>query len=96
MVKLERFYALVVAAPATTATCILHGHQPNLSAPLPYCGYHIGSAICVAPLLHHPSCPRHSQPLYRLSYRGIDPVKSGTASLPEKRPFQPLYLRPIV
>lgn len=71
MVKLERFYAPVVAAPATSAALVLHGHQPNLPTPLPDRGDHVGSAICVAPLLHHPSCPRHSQPLYRLSYRGI-------------------------
>ena len=71
MVKLERFYAFVVATPATLTAFVLHGHQPNLSVPLANSSDHIGSAICVSPLLHHFSRPVHSQPLYQLSYRGI-------------------------
>ena len=71
MVKLERFYAFIVAAPATSAALVFHGHQPNLSTPPTNRGDHVCSAICVAPLLHRLSRPCHSQPLYQLSYRGM-------------------------
>ena len=58
MVKLECLYAFVVAATATLAAFVLHGHRPNLLPTPPNRVDNVGSAICVAPLLHHFSPPR--------------------------------------
>ncbi len=52
MVKLECFYAFLVAAPATLAAHVLDSHSPYLLSTPTNCVDHVRSTIRVAPLLH--------------------------------------------
>ena len=60
--------------PRSGYSCRLDRPQPSTEpfSPFPNCSDPRGSAVCVTPFLHHDFRPVHSQPLYQLSYRGIN------------------------
>ena len=62
MVKLKCIYAVAVATPTTTAALMLYGHQPNFPTTLSNRVDQVGSAICIAPLLHQTSLPLSQPP----------------------------------
>ena len=103
VMEFQRLYATVVSAAAAFAAFVFDRHPPDLFSPLTDRGDDVGSAICIAP--HRlPLHPVHSQPLYRLSYRGISlfncAVDAGWASdedsVPVPSQFDKLKLAPAL